>query len=281
MIGKIVRGASFKGIVEYALQERKGYLLDSNMAATSPRGLVREFCAIKRLRPNLTKAVEHIVISAAPEDKISEEDWIEIGQGCLERLGFSTTYNQYVIVRHVDTPNDHIHIIANKITTNGEVVNTWRDSNKLMNFIQEIEKSYLLRQIREKEREKRRPTKNELEMMHRTGEDSLKIQLQNICDEAIKKSRTFTEYVKNLEAAGVGTIPRTQLENRKLYGISYSFGKLTVKGSSLGKKYAALGIQKRGISYDFERDFPTVQACWEKYPERKETREKEPPAETN
>lgn len=279
MIGVIKKGSSFRAALEYNLSDKKGaYILDSNMAGETPRELVTEFGEIRKQRPNLKKAVAHISLSAAPGEKLSDNQWREIGERCLSEMGFQN--NQYVMVRHTDTNHEHIHIVVNRITYTGEVVSDSFQWIKLGKIMESIEEDYGLKRIdRSQKAEKRAPTKNELEMEARTGEPSIITQLQELCDIAAKNCKTFTEYQKRLEAAGVEILPVVQLNGTKLSGVSYKYKDFIVKGSSLGRRYAAAGIQKRGISYDFERDFETVERILKSEESRKAAPETSPPPE--
>ena len=120
MIGKMVKGRGFRGALEYDLTKEKGRVIDSNMAGQNPRELAAEFGEIRKLRPNLGKAVLHVSLSAAPGEKLTDEQWREVGQRYLRGMGFKD--NQFVITRHTDTEHEHIHLLANRITPAGEVV---------------------------------------------------------------------------------------------------------------------------------------------------------------
>ena len=71
------------------------------MAGHTPRELAAEFGEIRKLRPNLGKAVLHVSLSAAPGEKLTDEQWREIGKRYLDGMGLGE--NQFVITRHTDT----------------------------------------------------------------------------------------------------------------------------------------------------------------------------------
>ncbi len=98
----------------------------------------------------------------------------------------------------------------------------------------------------------------------RTGRPSTRDQLQKLCDGAAKDCPDFTTYQERLEAVGVELVPVAQMGGAKLSGLSYRLDGVTMKGSDLGKGYTAAGIQKRGISYEQDRDFAAVERCRER-----------------
>lgn len=257
MIAKMVKGRGFRGVLEYGLTKEKGRVIDSNMAGQNPRALAAEFGAIRKLRPHLGKAVMHVSLSAAPGEKLTDEQWREIGQRYLRGMGFKD--NQFVITRHTDTEHEHIHILANRITHAGKVVSDGQDYQRQETILREIERDYGLQRVAPSiEAERKAPTKGEIEAHARTGQPSTRQQLQQLCDAAAKDCGSFTEYQERLEAAGVELAPVAQLGGAKLSGLSYRLDGVTMKGSDLGKGYTAAGIQKRGISYEQDRDFAAV-----------------------
>lgn len=263
MIAKMVKGRGFRGALEYDLTKEKGRVIDGNMAGQNPRELAAEFGEIRKLRPNLGKAVLHVSLSAAPGEKLTDEQWREIGQRYLRGMGF--TDNQFVITRHTDTEHEHIHILANRIRFDGQVVSDGQDYRRQETIMREIERDYgLQRVVPSIEAERKAPTKGEIERALRTGQPSTRDQLQRLCDGAAKDCRSFTEYVERLEAVGVEVIPTVQQGGAKLSGIQYRLDGVVMKGSDLGKAYAAAGIQKRGVTYEQDRDLAAVERCRER-----------------
>jgi hypothetical protein len=178
-------------------------------------------------------------------------------------MGF--TDNQYIITRHTDTEHEHIHILSNRITYAGDVVSDSQDYKRQENIMREIERDYGLQRVAPSiESGRKALTKGEIEYALRTGQPSIRDQLQRLCDGAAKDCRSFTEYVDRLEAVGVDVIPTVQLGGAKLSGIQYRLDDVLMKGSDLGKAYAAAGIQKRGITYEQDRDFAAVERCRER-----------------
>ena len=73
MIAKAAKGRGFRGALEYDLRKDKGHIIDSNMAGQQPRELAAEFGEIRKLRPNLGKAVLHVSLAAAPGQYVLEK----------------------------------------------------------------------------------------------------------------------------------------------------------------------------------------------------------------
>ena len=157
MIAKATKGRGFRGALEYDLREDKGHVIDSNMAGQHPRELAAEFGEIRKLRPNLGKAVLHVSLSAALDEKLTDEQWREVGQRYLRGMGFND--NQFIVTRHTDTEHEHIHILANRITHAGEVVSDGQDYKRQEAIMREIERDFGLQRVaRSQEAARRAPT---------------------------------------------------------------------------------------------------------------------------
>lgn len=263
MIAKAVKGKGFRGALEYDLTKEGGQVLDTNMAGENPRELAAEFGEIRKLRPNLGKAVLHVSLSAAPGEKLTDEQWREIGKRYMDGMGLEK--NQFVITRHNDTEHEHIHILANRIRFDGSVTSDSQDYKRQEAIMRELERDYGLQRVAPSiEAERKAPTKGEIEGGIRTGQPSAKQQLQQLCDGAAKDCRSFSVYQERLETVGVELVPVAQLEGAKLSGLSYRLDGVTMKGSDLGKAYSPAGLAKRGVTYEQDRDFAAVRASNER-----------------
>lgn len=256
MIAKLVKGKGFRGALEYDLREQKGRLLDTNMASDTPRELAREFGEIRALRPNLNTAVCHISLSIAPDERLTDDQWREIAHKTLSGMGFKDS--QYVVTKHEDTKHPHIHLLANRVDTNGRVVTDSHDYKRLEGIMRSLEKEYGLREVAPShEAQRRAPTKDEIECAVRTGKPSTKVLLQEFVDKALKHGPEYRDFVNSLEKNGVEVMPNVASTGR-VSGISFRHNDLTMKGSALGKGYSWGGLQKRGLQYEQSRDAPAI-----------------------
>ena len=210
MIAKAVKGKGFRGALDYDLSKEHGRVLDTNMAGDTPRELSAEFGSIRKLRPNLGKAVLHVSLSAAPGETLTDAQWADISRKYL--AGMELTDNQYIITRHTDTDHEHIHILANRITNTGLVVSDSQDYKRQEALMRGIEREFGLQQLAPSiESQRRAPTKGEIETQLRTGDVSTRAQLQQLADAAAKGCGDYTQYQGRLEAAGVQLVPILQL----------------------------------------------------------------------
>ncbi|BAZ36770.1 relaxase/mobilization nuclease family protein (plasmid) [Calothrix sp. NIES-4101] len=121
MIAKQRKGRGFRGLLEYVENKEEAGRIGGNMSGRNPRELAAEFRFSRQLNPNVERAVYHVSLSLAPGEYLSDEQWNEISDRYLTEMNFHN--NQYVVYRHSDRDNDHIHIVASRISLdNGRCV---------------------------------------------------------------------------------------------------------------------------------------------------------------
>ena len=283
MIGKTTKGKGFKGVLAYTLAPEKGALLDTNLDGATPAELAAEFRAMSEARPGISKPVVHVSLSLAPGEHLSDEEWRGVGQQYLAGMGFSE--HQYVLTRHTDTAQEHVHLVTNRIGCDGSVASDSHERRRMQPLLAEIEEDYGLQEVlghsvmvpplRPAEQEStaelepsvelERPAEQEppaeIERQPEQEPPPPREMLKLLCDVSARDCSSFTEYASRLAGAGVELIPIVQQQGAQLTGLSYNLDGEIIKGSDLGKAYAAAGIQARGISYEQARDGAAVDRC--------------------
>lgn len=153
MIGKIHKGKGFRGAVAYVMEKDQGRLLGSNLVAdrSDPQALAREMAEHAAAeRPNLKNPVLHVSLSAAPGERLTDEQWRTVAEAYRERMGLSDTH--YVLVRHSDTDHDHVHLVMSRVTFEGKTVSDSNDFSRQERALDEIEHEHGLTRIREQTR---------------------------------------------------------------------------------------------------------------------------------
>ena len=110
MIGKILKGRSFKGCVSYVLGNKEATLLASEgVLATDKESIINSFYMQSLLNPNLSKCVGHIPLSFSPDDKerMTDQFMERLAKEYMKAMGIENT--QYILVRHNNTSHPHLH----------------------------------------------------------------------------------------------------------------------------------------------------------------------------
>ncbi|MBD2328394.1 relaxase/mobilization nuclease domain-containing protein [Alkalinema sp. FACHB-956] len=253
MIGKQIKGRSFSKLLNYLFGKDGASLIGSNMEETTPRGLAAEFRFCRRLNPRVSRSVYHASLSLPCTEHLEDDTWHEIAQKYLQAMGFDM--NQYVVVRHSDRDHDHAHIVASRVRLNGTTVSDSWDYRRSETAIRQLEQDYGLRSLySSQEQDSRSPTTGEQRLLARTGEASIRVQLQRSLDQATQSPVTMPQLIGQLQQNGISVRIRDR-QPGEITGISYELNGIAFSGTHLGKAYTFQGLQRyRGVNYDSHRD---------------------------
>jgi len=245
-----VKGKGFRGALNYNLEKvNKGVAkwLDTSFAQHDERTIMDEVKMIRVLRPNLAKYFYHTSVNFPPHENLKDEQMVTIAKDYLEAMGFDQ--HQYAIFRHFDADHPHMHILVNRITYDGTVLSDSKDYQRSEQILRKLEKQYRLTEvISSRQAKERAMTKNELEMMKRTDEPSVKMKLQV----TIKNLLTQKPTAEQFEAHGINVL-FNQASTGFVSGISYGYEGMQFKGAHLGNAYKWQAV-KNTINYEQKRD---------------------------
>ena len=266
MIGKQIKGKSFRGVLNYLHDKEGSRIIGGNMAGDTPRVMAAEFAVSRQLNPRLEKAVYHSSLSLPKNEHLDDDTWNAICDDYIKGMEF--TGSQYVVYRHSDKDHDHVHIVASRIRiTDGTTVNDSWDYVRSEKLIRELEKKYeLTPTIPSNQKYQRGQTSGERRLIERTGEESVRKKLQQIIDEVSGEPITMPSLINQLKDRGIDarvSFTRTG----KIRGISYASNGVAISGTHLGKAYTFPGLQKhKGISYERELHYDALVKASEREP---------------
>ena len=252
MIGKISKSGSFKQLVEY-LDKEDAVVLGTNMYGQNSRELTAEFMTIRDLNPGIKQPVLHASLSLLPGESLSDEQFREVCETWIEKMGFDLTKNQYLIVRHKDTEHEHAHLAINRIDIlTSKVVADSFERYRSQEIIRQLEQNYDLEQVapswqtfknsgyeteQNRERDSRKILTHEIEIAA-IGNPTMPEFFHRLASRQIRVSVGFTR-------------------NGKPKGITYKVADgEKLAGNALGKAYSFPGLQKYlKVNYDPTRDY--------------------------
>ncbi|HHE0161799.1 TPA: relaxase/mobilization nuclease domain-containing protein [Klebsiella pneumoniae] len=257
MKGNVAKtGRSFKNRIKYILKDDHDFIC-SNISAdkNNVSDLTDEFKTVSSFRLDIKKPVFHAFLSLPKNEKLTDEQWQEIAKDYLKEMNIDIDKHQYICVRHKDTDQDHIHIVANRIGLDGSV---WHGQHSAFNTIAACERLEIkhgltiTKGLKGQKSDVSAPTKNEIEQALRTGEKPARIVLQNALQAALVGKPDLSTFVERLQAVGIE--PRFNVASTgNVAGVSFSVNDIAFKGSSLGKKYSWNTIKSK-VKYDKNRD---------------------------
>ncbi|MBD2168389.1 relaxase/mobilization nuclease domain-containing protein [Calothrix membranacea FACHB-236] len=258
MIGKQIKGKSFRGLLNYLFGKEGAKQIGGNMEGNNPRELAAEFRFSRQLNPKVSRAVYHASLSLPHQESLDDETWHEITQKYLQAMCFDM--NQYTVVRHIDREHDHIHIVASRIRLDGTTVSDSWDYRRSEAVIRKLEQEYNLQSVQPSwEKDKHSPTTGERRQLARTGEESVRVRLQRSLDQATHDHPTMSELIERSQQQGIN-VRVGYTRTGKVKGISYQLDGVAFSGTHLGKAYTFPGLQKhRGVNYSPKRDDQRIQ----------------------
>ena len=122
MIGKIIAGSSFAGTVGYVVKKQSRILSAEGITPPDVREMVQDFKDQTLLNPRIKNAVGHISLSFSPKDapRMTDSLMLDIAQEYMQRMGITDT--QYLLVRHLDQPHPHCHLVYNRVGNDGQTI---------------------------------------------------------------------------------------------------------------------------------------------------------------
>lgn len=261
MKGNVAKtGRSFKNRVDYILKDDHSFIC-SNMSAdkNNVSELTDEFKTVSGFRQDIKKPVFHAFLSLPKDEKLTDEKWQEISKDYLKEMNVDIEKHQYICVRHKDTDQDHIHIVANRIGLDGSV---WHGQHSAFNTIAACERLEvkhsltITKGLQGQKSDVSAPAKAEIEMALRTGEKPARLVLQASLQAAMAGKPDLGTFVERLQAVGIEpafNVASTGNVAGVSFGIKNNEKNIFFKGSSLGKKFSWNTIKAK-VKYDKNRD---------------------------
>lgn len=154
MVAKISHGSSLYGALAYnyrKVMEGTAEILSGNRMITDRLGQPSEDMRLTLLsfenyllaNRNTEKPVLHIALSPAPEDRLTDTQLEELAARYMERMGYGN--QPYIVYRHGDTHNKHIHIVSVCVDGNGRKISDSYEHRRSMTACRELETDFGLR----------------------------------------------------------------------------------------------------------------------------------------
>ena len=122
MIGKIISGSSFSGTVGYVMKEKSRILEAEGIVPPDAKRMAEDFNDQTLLNPRLKNTVGHISLSFSPKDapRMTDALMTQIAKEYMQKMGITDT--QYLLVRHLDQPHPHCHLVYNRVGNDGQTI---------------------------------------------------------------------------------------------------------------------------------------------------------------
>ena len=229
MIGKIVQGADFRGVVNYVLQKPDAEPLGSRrLRNDSIDHIVDCFRMQASLNP-IAKPVAHISLDFSVKDKerLTNRMMMQIADEYLRRMGYGNT--QVLIVRHHDREHPHLHLVLNRIDGNGRRISDKNERVRNVKVCRELSDKYGLYIAPNKENVKR----------HRLREpDKTKYEIYDAIRNVLPRCRNWNDLTTALRKQGINTEFKRKGSTSTIEGVKFSKNGYTFSGSKVDKAFS-------------------------------------------
>ncbi|MDB5138181.1 MAG: Relaxase [Mucilaginibacter sp.] len=226
-MGKPITGRSFGGCIRYVVDKQEAKILAAEgVRMHNASTLINDFNLQRKMRPELGKAVGHLVLSWSKEDlaKLSDDIMVERAKEYMEKVGIRDT--QFVVVRHSDREHPHLHLIYNRVDNNGKTISDKNNFAKNVKACKEITLKYGYHMGEGKEQVNRKALK---------GKEKIRYELYDAIKAAMKTATTWKELEAALAKEGIKIAYKFRSGTSEVQGVSFEKGDIKIKGSAIDR----------------------------------------------
>lgn len=230
MIGKIVKGSSFKGCVSYVLSNKEAKILTcEGVLETDTKSIINSFYMQSLLNPKLGKCVGHIPLAFSPDDKdrMSDQFMERIAKEYMKAMGIENT--QYFIVRHKNTSHPHCHIVFNRVDNDGKTISDRNDRYRNEKVCKQLKDKYNLTYGTGKEK---------VNVRHLKGAEQTKYEIYHTIKDVLSKTKNWKQFEGALRSRGISINYKYKRQTDEVQGISFRKGDHSFKGSDIDRKFS-------------------------------------------
>jgi hypothetical protein len=253
---KVSRGDGFRGVLDYNFSHDGGRVIAGNMAGDDARSLSREFGAVRRLRPDISKPVWHQALRLPPGEKLTDEKWAQVATEYVKKMGFSDGH-PFVVVKQDLEGGDHVHIVASRIASDGSVFLGKNENLLSTKVAEQLEKSFSLAitaspkidpktDLPSVRTTRKKMKRGEIELSGRTGIVPPRAAIQLAIDAMVAQHPAGLPAIRAaLAQRGVTLHIHSDPSTNKPRGLSFEKDGIRFSGSQLGEDYKFKNLSAR------------------------------------
>ncbi|MBP9481561.1 MAG: relaxase/mobilization nuclease domain-containing protein [Parabacteroides sp.] len=266
MIAKNIKGKSFKGCVSYVMNDTARLLEAEGVLAGTKQDIIRSFVMQRSGRREIKQPVGHIPLSFAPEDKarMTNDFMVQLAKEYMEEMGIKNT--QYIIVRHHNADNEHIHIIYNRINNDLKLISVNHDYKRNIKVCKKLKDKHKLTYGKDKDRVKREKLRNP---------DKAKYYIHDAIKSVLPSCKNPADLRFSLEKYGIEIDYKFKRGSNEIEGVSFRYENVAFKGSEVDRKYSFGNLKKEFQKNLLEENKQIEEAYLQQQAEQKAKQEAE------
>ena len=236
MVGKVISGSSFSGTVGYVMKEESRILEAEGIMPPEVKDMVQDFKDQTLLNPRLKNTVGHISLSFSPKDapRMTDALMTQIAKEYMQKMGITDT--QYLLVRHLDQPHPHCHLVYNRVGNNGQTIS---DKNI------KIRNAKVCRELTEKYGLYLAPGKDDVRRERLREPDKTKYEIYDAIKGSLPKCKSWNELEGKLKEQGIGVRYKYCGNTDRKQGILFSKNGFEFSGSKIDRAFSFTKLDNR------------------------------------
>ena len=236
MVGKVISASSFSGTVGYVMKEESRILEAEGIMPPEVKDMVQDFKDQTLLNPRLKNNVGHISLSFSPKDapRMTDALMTQIAKEYMQKMGITDT--QYLLVRHLDQPHPHCHLVYNRVGNNGQTIS---DRNI------KIRNAKVCRELTEKYGLYLAPGKDDVRRERLREPDKTRYEIYDAIKGCLPKCKNWNELEGKLKEQGINVRYKYCGNTNRKQGVLFSKNGFEFSGSKIDRTFSFTKLDNR------------------------------------
>ena len=236
MIGKVISGSSFSGTVGYVMKEESRILEAEGVMPPEVKDMAQDFKDQTLLNPRLKNNVGHISLSFSSKDapRMTDALMTQIAKEYMQKMGITDT--QYLLVRHLDQPHPHCHLVYNRVGNNGQTIS---DKNI------KLRSAKVCRELTEKCGLYLAPGKDDVRRERLREPDKTKYEIYDAIKGSLPKCKNWNELEGKLKEQGISVRYKYCGSTDRKQGVLFSKNGFEFSGSKIDRAFNFTKLDNR------------------------------------
>ena len=229
MVGKVISASSFSGTVGYVMKEESRILEAEGIMPPEVKDMVQDFKDQTMLNPRLKNTVGNISLSFSPKDapRMTDALMTQIAKEYMQKMGITDT--QYLLVRHLDQPHPHCHLVYNRVGNNGQTISDKNIKIRNAKVCRELTGKYGLYLA---------PGKDDVRRERLCEPDKTRYEIYDAIKGCLPKCKNWNELEGKLREQGIGVRYKYCGNTDRKQGVLFSKNGFEFSGSKIDRAFS-------------------------------------------
>ena len=236
MVGKVISASSFSGTVGYVMKEESRILEAEGVMPPEVKDKVQDFKDQTLLNPRLKNTVGHISLSFSPKDapRMTDALMTQIAKEYMQKMCITDT--QYLLVRHLDQPHPHCHLVYNRVGNNGQTIS---DKNI------KIRNAKVCRELTGKYGVYLAPGKDDVRRERLREPNKTRYEIYDAIKGSLPKCKSWNDLEGKLKEQGIGVRYKYCGNTDRKQGVLFSKNGFEFSGSKIDRAFSFTKLDNR------------------------------------